>query len=93
MNFWVYNIMGHEICMSIILIFLPFAVDKSLLEIPEDEIDHQRLSLKNLIRLAEHRELLAVFLFFWLNFHMRNYDAVSLNNLFIALSIIFFFQH
>ncbi|KAH0977308.1 hypothetical protein GBA52_027027 [Prunus armeniaca] len=35
-------------------------VDKSLLEIPEDEIDHQRLSLKNLIRLAEHRELLAI---------------------------------
>ncbi|KAL6270053.1 hypothetical protein ACE6H2_026964 [Prunus campanulata] len=35
-------------------------VDKSLLEIPEDEIDHQSLSLKNLIRLAEHRELLAI---------------------------------
>ncbi|KAL8538824.1 hypothetical protein ACS0TY_000726 [Phlomoides rotata] len=31
-------------------------VDKTLLETPEDEIDHQRLPLRDLIILAEHRE-------------------------------------
>lgn len=44
----------------IILISLPFVVDKSLLEIPEEEFDPCKFSLKDLIRLAEHKELLKV---------------------------------
>lgn len=43
-----------------ILISLPFVVDKSLLEIPEEEFDPCKFSLKDLIRLAEHKELLKV---------------------------------
>ncbi|CAN6555200.1 unnamed protein product [Malus baccata var. baccata] len=35
-------------------------VDKSLLEIPEEEFDPYKLSLKDLIRLAEHKELLKI---------------------------------
>ncbi|KAK9903192.1 hypothetical protein M0R45_001157 [Rubus argutus] len=35
-------------------------VDKSLLEIPEDEIDPQKLPIKDLIRLQEYRERLAI---------------------------------
>ncbi|KAK9942582.1 hypothetical protein M0R45_008236 [Rubus argutus] len=34
--------------------------DKSLLEIPEDEIDPQKLPIKDLIRLQEYRERLAI---------------------------------
>ncbi|KAF3435736.1 hypothetical protein FNV43_RR22828 [Rhamnella rubrinervis] len=35
-------------------------VDKDLLDMPEDEIDPQKLSIKNLILLAEHRESLVI---------------------------------
>ncbi|PON77383.1 TFIIIB transcription factor [Trema orientale] len=35
-------------------------VDKALLDMPEDEIDRQRLPIKDLILLAEHRERMAI---------------------------------
>lgn len=44
---------------SIDLVF-SFVVDKALLETPWDEIDHQRLPIKDLILHAEYRERSAV---------------------------------
>lgn len=38
-----------------------FIVDKVLLETPEDEIDFQKVPLRDLILLAEHKEQLQVF--------------------------------
>lgn len=45
---------------TIELLYFSFLVDKALLETPEDEIDPQRLPIKDLILLAEHKERLAV---------------------------------
>jgi hypothetical protein len=42
------------------LISFSFVVDKALLETPWDEIDHQRLPIKDLILHAEYRERSAV---------------------------------
>ena len=43
-------------------------MDKSLLEIPEDEIDPQILPIKDLIRLQEYRERLAVHYHFYISY-------------------------
>lgn len=45
---------------TIELLYFSFLVDKALLETPEEEIDPQRLPIKDLILLAEHKERLAV---------------------------------
>ena len=42
------------------------AVDKALLETPEDEIDFQKVPLRDLILLAEYRERMAVYFSHWI---------------------------
>lgn len=41
-------------------------MNKDLLDMPEDEIDPQKLSIKDLILLAEYRERLAVYMLLYL---------------------------
>lgn len=74
-------------------------MEKALLDTPEDEIDPQRLPIKDLILLAEHRERIAVsslyifnaiFLmgghdYFFLHFIVRVFCSCKFNDIYLLL--------
>lgn len=60
-------------------------MDKALLDMPEDEIDPQRLPIKDLILLAEHRERMAVYLHLFKCFYLIGMTWPSLFFHFIVL--------